>query len=235
VPSPPLRPEPVVEPEMVSLTGGTFVMGSNEDPSEMPARHVTIKPFAISKFPITARQWKACVAAKACSYVATGEDDAPVTNLSWSDTQQYTSWLSQTTQKTYRLPSEAEWEFAARGGTGTRFWWGSQLRLGMDNCKGCNEPYDGAQPLKVGSLKPNPFGLYDMGGGADEWVADCWHKNYKGAPMDGSSWIGGDCSSHVLRGGSWKSSPSDVRPASRDHYDTGVRYPTHGFRIARSL
>ena len=95
----------------------------------MPVRHVTIKPFAISKFPITVRHWNLCVAAKACSYVATGEYDAPVTNVSWSDTQQYTAWLSQTTQKTYRLPSEAEWEFAARAGTGTRFWWAANSDL----------------------------------------------------------------------------------------------------------
>lgn len=234
-PPQPLRPEAVGEPEMVSLPGGTFAMGGRDDPSETPVHRVTIQPFAIGKFPVTVREWNVCVAAKACTYVPTGKDDAPVTNLSWSDTQQFIAWLSQVTQKAYRLPSEAEWEYAARGGTETKYWWGDQLRPGMVNCKGCNEPYDSTQPLNVGSFKPNPFGLYDMGGGVDEWVADCWHKNYQGAPVDGSPWVAGDCASHVLRGGSWKNDPSYVRPASRDHYDTGVRYPTHGFRIARSL
>lgn len=233
-PQPP-RPEPVREPDMVPLPGGAFAMGSTDDPSEVPIHHVTIKPFAISKFPIMVREWNACVAAKACTYVPTGKDDAPVTNLSWSDTQQYTAWLAQVTQKRYRLPSEAEWEYAARAGTQTKYWWGDKLQPGMANCKGCNETYDAAQPLKVGSFKPNLFGLYDMGGGVDQWVADCWHKNYQGAPADGSPWVGGDCFSHVIRGGSWKNDPSYVRPASRDHYDTGVRYPTHGFRVARSL
>lgn len=232
-PQPP-RPEPVREPDMVSLPGGTFAMGSIDDPSEGPIHKVTIKPFAISKFPITVREWNACVAAKACSYLPTGTDDAPVTNLSWSDTQQYTAWLTQVTQKRYRLPSESEWEYAARGGTQTKYWWGDKLQPGMANCKGCDEPYDAAQPLKVGSFKANLFGLYDMGGGVDQWVADCWHKNYQGAPADGSPWVGGDCLSHVIRGGSWKNDPSYVRPASRDHYDTAVRYPTHGFRVARS-
>ena len=87
---------------------------------------------------------------------------------------------------------------------------------------------------KVGSFRPNPFGLHDMGGGVDQWVEDCWHKNYQGAPVDGSAWVGGDCTSHVIRSGSWKNDARYVRPANRDNYDTGVRYPTHGFRVALS-
>lgn len=220
---------------MVSLPAGTLAMGSNEDPSEKPIHHVTVKPFAIGKFPVTVGEWNACVAAKGCTYVPTGKDDAPVANLSWNDTQQFIAWLSRTTQKKYRLPSEAEWEYAARGGTDTKYWWGERIESGMVNCKGCNEPYDPAAPVRVGSFKPNHFGLYDLGGDVDQWVADCWHKNYQGAPTDGSPWIEGDCSSHVIRGGSWRNDPSYVRPASRDHYDTAVRYPTHGFRVARSL
>lgn len=219
---------------MVSLPGGVFAMGSNDDLSERPVHRVAIKAFAISKFPISVREWKQCVAAKACAYVPSGEDDAPAANLSWADTQQFTAWLSQVTQQNYRLPSEAEWEYAARGGTETKYWWGDHVVAGMANCKGCSDPYDPRQPLRVGSFSPNPFGLYDMGGGADQWVADCWHKNYQGAPADGSPWMGGDCSSHVLRGGSWKNDPNYVRAASRNQYDTSVRYPTHGFRIARS-
>ena len=210
-------------------------MGSDDDPSEKPIHHVTIKPFAISKFPVTVREWNACVAAKGCTYVPTGKDDAPVANVSWADAQQFVEWLSKVTQKPFRLPSEAEWEYAARGGTRTKFWWGDQLQADMANCKGCNEPYDTTQPLKVGSFKPNPLGLYDMGGNVDQWVDDCWHNNYQGAPSNGSAWIDNNCPSHVIRSGSWKNDPSYVRPSSRDHYDTSVRYPTHGFRVAYSL
>jgi formylglycine-generating enzyme required for sulfatase activity/class 3 adenylate cyclase len=222
-------------PEMVSIPGGTFTMGSDDDPSEKPTHQVIVKPFAISKFPVTVRQWNACVEAKSCTYTPSGKDDSPVTNLSWADAKQFVEWLSKTTQKPFRLPSEAEWEYAARGGTKSKFWWGDQLQAGMANCKGCNEPYDTSQPLKVGSLKPNIFGLYDMGGNVDQWVADCWHKNYQGAPLDGSAWADNNCLSHVIRSGSWKNDPSYVRPSNRDHYDANVRYPTHGLRVAHSL
>jgi len=226
---------PLPMPEMVALSGGAFAMGSNDDPSEKPIRRVGIRPFAISKFPITIREWNACVAAKACTYSPTGNDDAPVTNVSWNDAQQFIGWLSQVTQKAFRLPSEAEWEYAARGGTTTKFWWGDQLQAGMANCKGCGEPYEAAQPLKVGSFKANPFGLHDMGGNVHQWVSDCWHKNYQGAPADSSPWVEAGCTSHVIRSGSWRNNPDYARPASRDHYDTNVRYPTHGFRVAHSL
>jgi formylglycine-generating enzyme required for sulfatase activity len=224
----------VREPEMSALRGGSFAMGSNEDISEKPVHQVTIKPFAISKFPITVREWNECATAKACGFMATGKDDAPVTNVSWSDAKQYAAWLADATRKAYRLPSEAEWEYAARAGTQTKYWWGDQLQPGMANCKNCTDAGATDQPVKVGSFKPNPFGLYDMGGGVDQWVEDCWHKNYQGAPADGSPWVGGDCTSHVIRSGSWKNDARYVRPANRDSYDTNVRYPTHGFRVALS-
>ena len=217
---------------MVSLPGGAFAMGSNDDPSEKPIHRVNIKPFAISKFPITNREWKECIAAKACDYVPVGSDDAPVANVSWNDAHQFVEWLSKITQKEYRLPSEAEWEYATRGGTQTKYWWGDQLKSDLANCKGCATAYDSTQPLKVGSFKPNPFGLHDMGGNVDQWVEDCWHKDYQGAPIDGSAWIEKNCASHVIRSGSWKNDMNYVRPASRDHYDTAVRYPTHGLRVA---
>ena len=221
-----------VMPAMVSLPGSTFVMGSNEDPSEKPVHLVKIKPFAISKFPITNREWKECVAAKSCDYVPVGPDDAPVANVNWNDAHQYVEWLSKVTLKEYRLPSEAEWEYAARAGTQTKYWWGDQVRSDLANCKGCATAYDSTQPLKVGSFRANPFGLHDMGGNVDQWVEDCWHKDYQGAPIDGSAWIEKNCASHVIRSGSWKNDINYVRPASRDHYDTAVRYPTHGLRVA---
>ena len=222
----------LVLPAMVSLPGGTFAMGSNDDPSEKPIHRVNIKPFAISKYPITNREWKECVAAKACDYVPVGSDDAPVANVSWNDAHQFVEWLSKVTQKEYRFPSEAEWEYAARGGTQTKYWWGDQFKSDLANCKGCATAYDSTQPLKVGSFKPNPFGLHDMGGNVDQWVEDCWHRDYQGAPIDGSAWTDKNCGSHVIRSGSWKNDTNYARPASRDRYDTGVRYPTHGLRVA---
>ena len=230
----PGQPGAVREPEMTALRGGTFAMGSNEEASEKPVRQVTIKPFAMSKYPITVREWNECAAAKACTFTATEKDDTPITNVSWSDAKKFVAWLAAATQKPYRLPSEAEWEYAARGGTQTKYWWGDQLQPGMAHCKNCADTPGGEQPVKVGSFKPNPFGLYDMGGGIDQWVEDCWHKTYQGAPSDGSAWTGGDCGSHVIRSGSWKNDARYVRPANRDSYDTNVRYPTHGFRVALS-
>lgn len=210
------------------------MMGSNDDSSEKPVHQVTIKPFAISKYPVSVGEWNQCAAAKACAFTATGKDDAPVANVSWSDAKQFVGWLAGVTRKPYRLPTEAEWEYAARGGTQTRYWWGDDLQPGMANCKGCVDVAAVEQPARVGSFKPNPFGLYDMGGAVDQWVEDCWHKNYAGAPTDGSAWTEGDCGSHVIRSGSWKNDARYVRPANRDNYDTSVRYPTHGFRLALS-
>ncbi|MEH2473547.1 formylglycine-generating enzyme required for sulfatase activity/class 3 adenylate cyclase [Nitrobacteraceae bacterium AZCC 2161] len=232
--TPPITPPSVREPEMVALRGGSFAMGSNDDISEKPIHQVTIKPFAMSKYPITVREWNECAAAKACGFVASGKDDAPVTNVSWSDAKQFVAWLAGVTRKAYRLPTEAEWEYAARGGTQTKYWWGDQFQSGMANCKNCTDIAAAEQPVKIGSFKPNPFGLYDMGGGIDQWVEDCGHKNYQGAPLDGSAWVESDCVSHVIRSGSWKNDARYVRPANRDSYDTNVRYPTHGFRVAIS-
>ena len=232
-PATPLAPA-VKEPEMKTIGGGSFTMGSNDDATEKPTHQVAIKPFAISQFPISVRDWNECAAAKACAFAATGKDDAPVTNVSWSDAKQFVAWLAGATRKAYRLPSEAEWEYAARGGTQTKYWWGDQFQSGMANCKNCNDVAAAEQPIKVGSFKPNPFGLYDMGGGVDQWVEDCWHKSYQGAPADGSAWVEGDCASHVIRSGSWRNDARYVRPSNRDSYDTNVRYPTHGFRVALS-
>ena len=224
----------VREPEMTPIRGGSFIMGSNDDVTEKPTHQVTIKPFTIGKYPTTIREWNECVAAKACGFVATGKDDAPVTNVSWSDAKQFVAWLAGATRKAYRLPSEVEWEYAARGGTQTKYWWGDQFEPGIANCKNCTDIAATEQPIKVGSFKPNPFGLYEMGGGVDQWVEDCWHKNYQGAPADASPWLEGECPSHVIRSGSWKNDARYVRPSSRDSYDTNVRYPTHGFRVALS-
>jgi formylglycine-generating enzyme required for sulfatase activity len=216
------------------LRGGTFMMGSNDDMSEKPIHQVTVKPLAIGRYPISIREWNQCAVANACAFAATGDDDAPVTNISWTDAKQFVAWLAEATHKPYRLPSEAEWEYAARGGTQTRYWWGDEFQPGIANCKNCAGVAATEQSIKVGNSRPNPFGLYDMGGAIDQWVEDCWHKNYHGAPSDGSAWVENDCTSHVIRSGSWKNDQRYVRPANRDSYDTNVRYPTHGLRVALS-
>jgi formylglycine-generating enzyme required for sulfatase activity len=220
---------------MVRIPGGSFRMGSDEDPTEKPPHPVRIQPFALGRYPVTVGEWSQCVAAKACTLVLQGDPASPARNLSWSDAQQYADWLSRSTGQPYRLPSEAEWEYAARAGTATRYWWGDRLTPRMANCKGCGDPYDQRQPLKVGSFQANAFGLFDMAGGVAQWVADCWTGDYQGAPSDGSARTHSNCRENVLRGGSWRSDASYVRAASRASYDTNVRSPAHGMRVARNL
>ena len=227
-------PTPAIrEPELVALRGGTFVMGSNEDPTEQPVHQVSIAPLMMGKYPVTVREWNACASAKACALAATGADDAPVSNVSWKDARQYVGWLAAVTGKRYRLPTEAEWEYAARAGTQTRFWWGERMQSGKAACKDCGQSTLDA-PIAVGAFGQNGFGLYDMGGTIGQWVEDCWHKNYQGAPADGSAWTSAECTAHVVRSGSWKNNASYARPSNRDSYDANVRYPTHGLRVALS-
>jgi formylglycine-generating enzyme required for sulfatase activity/class 3 adenylate cyclase len=222
-------------PEMIRIPAGSFRMGSDEDPSEQPIRTVTVAPFAIGLSPISVAEWNRCAAAKGCSFRLDDSDTAPARNLSWLDAKQYVDWLAQLTGKPYRLPSEAEWEYAARAGTSTRFWWGRALEPGKANCRECGAPQDPKAPMPVGSFARNAFGGADFGGGVAQWVADCWLPNYRDAPSDGSPRTVENCRENVLRGGSWRSNAASVRPASRTRYDTGVRYHAHGMRIARSL
>ena len=134
---------------MVAISGGEFMMGSDDDPAERPVHRVAIRPFLIGKYPVTVAEWKACVAAGGCEAVPTRDDDAtPIDNVSWADAQKFAAWLSSMTGKAYRLPSESEWEYAARAGTRTKYWWGNEVQPGMANCKGCGEPYDARQPLR---------------------------------------------------------------------------------------
>ena len=221
-------------PEMINLPGGQFTMGSNDDPSERPPHEVTVAPFALGRYPVTIGEWRHCVADKACGYAPSGDDNLPVYNVSWTDAQEYVSWLSRTTQKKYRLPSESEWEYAARAGTTTRYWWGDSLLPGKAACKGCGTDANADLPMRVGAFAANPLGLHDMTGSVAQWVADCWTKDHQGAPRNGAARELPNCRRYVLRGGSWKNDPGYLRSASRDHYDAAVRYPAHGFRVARS-
>jgi formylglycine-generating enzyme required for sulfatase activity len=220
---------------MVPISGGIFQMGSTEDPSEQPPHRVIVKSFLMGKYPITVGQFKECTRAQACNLSPAGDELAPVSNVSWVDANQYVTWLAQATKLPYRLPTEAEWEFAARGGTDTKFWWGSVMKPGLADCKGCVGAGEKPErPTRIGTMPPNPFGLFDINGGLSEWVEDCWVRNYQGAPVDGSARMVPQCQDHVLRGAAWNNDVSYARVTSRDFYAGHVRYPTHGFRVARS-
>ncbi|WP_408313233.1 formylglycine-generating enzyme family protein [Paraburkholderia aspalathi] len=225
---------------MIALPAGSFSMGSStDDPSEKPVHHVTIgAPFAIGKYEVTVEQWNACVAANACQKLTPESNTnkaAPARDLSWEDAQQYVKWLSKTTGKSYRLPSEAEWEYADRGGTTTAYWWGDQMRKGNANCKDCGDPWHKEGPEVAGSFAPNPVGLYDMNGSVWEWVADCWHNSYQGAPADGHAWDSPTCDMRVIRGGSWREGGGYMLSATRFKYSASVRQSQDGFRVVKDL
>jgi formylglycine-generating enzyme required for sulfatase activity len=231
-------------PVLISITPGNFSMGSNnDDPAEKPPHRVTIAhPFAIGKYEVTIEQWNACVDAGACTHIAPDSEsnaappaNSPMRNVSWDDAQVYVKWLSKSGGKPYRLPSEAEWELAARGGTQSTYSWGEQMKKGMADCKDCGDPYTPGAPSPVGSFAPNPFGLYDMNGSVWEWVADCWHSSYKGAPADGRVWDDPSCSVRVIRGGSWREGAAYMQSATRFKYSASVRQSQNGFRVARDM
>jgi formylglycine-generating enzyme required for sulfatase activity len=231
-------------PVMIVIPAGKFTMGSPEnepdrEASEGPQHEVTLaEPFAVSKFEVSFEEWDACAAAGQCPDVAApwGRGPMPVINISWRDANQYVAWLSEFTQQQYRLLTEAEWEYAARAGTVTRYFWGDDPGGGNANCNGCGSKWDLQQTAPVGSLKPNAFGLYDMLGNVWEWVEDRWHENYNGAPADASAWLaGGDPDYRVIRGGSWRNETELVRAAVRRSRNINVRFDTLGLRIARTM
>lgn len=229
-------------PEMVVLKPGSFIMGDDHgDRSERPAHRVTIeKPYAIGRYEVTFAQWNACVAANACKALAEISasgltDKSPARDLSWNDARRYVHWLSTLTGQHYRLPTEAEWEYAARAGTRSRYWWGEKMEPGKANCKGCGGDWNEEVPVNVDALPPNPFGIYGMNGGVWEWVEDCWHRSYDGAPTDGSAWTSSDCRENVIRGGSWRNDSTYAHSTSRFTYDTDVRFIANGFRVAKTL
>jgi formylglycine-generating enzyme required for sulfatase activity len=225
-------------PEMVVVPAASFEMGSNEYSFEKPVHRVKIaKPFAIGRREISVEQWSECVAAGKCTERPARAGSArgmrAVTDVSWSDAKVYVAWLSQETGRKYRLPSEAEWEYAARAGTRTPYWWGHSLDARFASCRECQPA--GEQAAVPENYFANPFGLFDTAGSAAEWVEDCWNENYRNAPNDGSAWISGECRQRVLRGGSFDSSPRYLRSASRFRYDADVRYFANGFRVVREL
>jgi formylglycine-generating enzyme required for sulfatase activity len=231
-------------PEMVVVPAGSFTMGSppeeGSNSSERPQHKVTIaKQFAVSQFEVTFDDWDACVVYGDCPRPPDsgwGRGRQPGINVSWDDIQLYVAWLSKMTGKPYRLLSEADWEYAARAGTQTAYFWGDEIGVNNASCNACGSQWDNRQTAPVGSFAANPFGLYDMAGNVWEWVEDCFHDNYDGAPDDGSAWVAdGDCSNPILRGGSWDDDPENLRSALRSRYTVGSRGNDFGFRLGRTL
>jgi formylglycine-generating enzyme required for sulfatase activity len=233
-------------PEMIVVPSGSFTMGSpatekDRGHHEGPQHIVTIaKPFAVSKFELTFADWDGCGAYGDCSQNISdngfGRGQQPVIMVTWDDAQKYVAWLSQMTGKTYRLLSEAEYEYAARAGTQTAYPWGDEIGKNNADCNGCGSQWDNRRPAPVGSFAANRFGLYDMVGNVFGWVEDCSHNNYDGAPTDGSAWIeGGNCRDRVVRGGSWSVSPDYLRSASGLRLTSDIRNFNLGFRLGRTL
>lgn len=238
-------------PEMTAIAAGQFTMGSptSELYRVKEAQHrITISSsFALSKYEITFEQWDACVADGGCGgYMPDdqgwGRGNRPVVNVSWNDAKAYVEWLNLKTGRQYRLPSESEWEYAARAGTVTPFSFGSTITTDQGNFDGSSRTdlspkgANRQQTLPVGSFPANSFGLYDMHGNVWEWVEDCWHDEYTaGAPVDGSPWIDARCGGHVLRGGSWDDYSGDARSAARVGGATEDQFYSDGFRVARTL
>ena len=211
----------------------SFTMGSNEHDSEKPPHRVIIQSFALGKFEVTQGQWKAVMGSNPTRFKDCG-DECPVEQVSWNDIQEYIQRLNQRSGKTYRLPSEAEWEYAARAGSTEKWSFGdNESQIGEYGWYNANS---GNKTQRVGQKMPNAFGLYDVLGNVWEWVQDCWHENYIGAPTTQSAWTD-NCmdTKRVLRGGSWWSIPWVLRADKRFPSLPDYRYDLFGFRLARTL
>ena len=225
--------------DMVAIPGGSFQMGSNENDREKPIHPVTLEPFFMGKYPVTQVQYEAIVGTNPSNFKGAKH---PVEQVPWEEAVEFCTQLSQKTGKPYRLPSEAEWEYACRAGTKTPFYFGETITPDLVNYNG-NYPYGEApkgiyreQTTDVGSFPANPFGLYDMHGNVWEWCADHWHGNYEAAPSDGSSWTTNKNSENrVLRGGSWVNNPSYCRAAYRNSSSPAYRNSHVGFRVVCSV
>jgi formylglycine-generating enzyme required for sulfatase activity len=238
--------------EMMLIPGGTFIMGSPPEElehrdNESPQHTVTVQPFFLGKYPVTQAQWQFVAQLPKVNQELDPDpshfkgENRPVENVSWHDTIEFCERLSQYTGKPYRLPSEAEWEYACRGGSTTPFHFGETITSDLANYDAKSTYGQGPKGIYRGETTPvgsfgvaNAFGLCDMHGNVWEWCADHWHNNYEGAPVDGSAWLGNDNDNqdNMLRGGSWLNNPVFCRSACRNHVDAGYRDGSFGFRVA---
>jgi formylglycine-generating enzyme required for sulfatase activity len=240
--------------DMVLIPGGTFLMGSPEDEpqrsdSESPQHEATVPSFFMGKYPVTQAQWKAVAALpKVDQDLEPDPSDfrgnRPVENVSWQEATEFCRRLAQKTGRPYRLPCEAEWEYAARAGTTTPFYFGETITTDLANYDGSGDRFGSygrgpkgiyrQETTSVGSFPANAFGLYDMHGNVWEWCEDHWHDNYEGAPNDDSAWIDSEAKEdarRVMRGGSWDDSPGYCRSASRNDDGARFRPDVIGFRV----
>lgn len=237
----------VLEPEMVRIPPGQFLMGSpanepDRSDYEGPQHQVTIAyAFELSATEVTFAQYDQFAEStgrKKPDDRGWGRADRPVINVSFGDAVAYTQWLTAQTGKQYRLPSEAEWEYAARAGATSAYWWGQTIGKNNAVCDGCGSQWDNQQTAPVKSFKANAFGLYDTAGNVWEWTQDCWHDSYEGAPLDGSAWLMSkqeDCELRVTRGGSWVDGFQIQRSSGRVEFKAVESYFALGFRVASTL
>lgn len=227
-------------PVMVRLPAGSFLMGSDDTmpyQDERPQHKVKLQEFSISRHEISFNEYLRFAQSTKRPIpgdMGWGRDDRPIINVSWQDAVDYTAWLSKQTGHEYRLPTEREWEYAAKAGTNTDFWWGLEVGQGNANCGTCGSEWDSRQSAPVGSFSPNQFGLHDTIGNVQEWTDSCYHPDYQGAPEFGAKWSGGDCSRRVVRGSSFATYESDLRVTKRYKYGINTRTDTIGFRIVRA-
>lgn len=215
-------------PVLVPIPGGTLTPTEVRGGAKLPPR--PIAPFLIGQTEVTFDQWAACVADGACRGVLDdhgwGRGQRPVINIAWADVQAYLGWLSAKAGRVYRLPSEDEWEWAARGGTATAYWWGEAVGEGKANCRHCGSPpWDGLMSAPVKSFPPNPYGLYDSAGNVWEWTSTCWTRK-RAAPPPAA------CGERVIKGGAWYYIPQQSRPTARARQVASAWSYTVGLRVA---
>ncbi len=229
--------------EMADIPAGNFIMGDESsnifgqdgDEDELPGHPVNVASFKISKHEITFQDYDVfceLTGREKPEYSSDERAGLPVVNVSWEDAKAFTKWLSEMSGKRFRLPTEAEWEYASRAGTDTKYSWGRRVGKNSAVCDGCKSQWDKeSSPAPVGSFEANAFGLNDMHGNVWEWVEDCYHENYQGAPVDGTSWSSDSCSERVIRGGGWSSKAADLRSANRGRVAADHQGNDVGFRI----
>lgn len=228
-------------PLMMVMPSGSFEMGSpasSRFAEERPRHKVNISSFSVSKYEITVADYTKFAKAtnrKLPKKALANKPQYPITYVKWDDAYNYVKWLKQQTGKKYRLLSESEWEYIGSTGKKSAFWWGYDESSGKAHCFGCDSGLDPRAPAKVGFFEANDFGVHDTAGNVAEWVRDCWHRNYQGAPTDNEVWEGGDCAYRVVRGGGFASPQQSIRSAKRDRLKSDLGYEHVGIRIARDL
>lgn len=232
-----------MQARMVQIPSGTFEMGDTTgqgNQTELPTRVVLVPAFQLSAFEVTLAEFQRCISDGACSARALDlkdqPDEMPVTGVSWNDTQDYLTWISRKTGHEYRLPTEAEWEYAAKAGAESAYSWGPKAGRGQANCVNCGSAWERVGPAPVASFAPNAFGMYDMSGNVWEWTADCWHSSYVGAPAIATArQENALCAERVMRGGSWDNEAWLARTTYRGRGRADLRHDLYGFRIAKSV